>query len=148
MLHKSAPNIGRRKGKRVSNGQGQPVCVSKEDTPISQVYLALILSPAPSPYRQGSSSLVSMDTSVYSPLPTSFPALRTWHSRPENLSLQVENSVHLASSTLDIANNSHQFHHLLHSCFKTRCIVHIVSNADNSPIGQVLVFPLFRGSER
>lgn len=122
---------------------------SPEDTPISQVYFALILAPSPSPHRQGLASLVSMVTSVCSPLPMSFPALRTWHSRPEDLSSQVENSVHPTSSTLDIANNdSHQFHHLLHSCFKTRCFVHIVSNADNSPIRQVLVFLLFRGSER
>lgn len=73
LLHKPAPDIGRRRRKLVSNGPGQPVCASAKDTPIFQVYLALIFAPQPSPHQQGSSSFVCVVASVHSPLPTSFP---------------------------------------------------------------------------
>lgn len=83
---------------------------------------------------------------------TSFSALRTlalqaWGSALLS-SPRTEDSVHPVSSTLDITNNNcHQYHHLLHSRFRTGCFTTIVSNPDNSPIGQVLVFLFFRGSE-
>ena len=76
LLHKSAPDIGWRRGKLVTNGQGQPLGASAKETPICQVYLDLILAP-PHSHQQGSSSLVSMVTSVHSPVTMSFPVLRT-----------------------------------------------------------------------
>ena len=137
LLHKSAPDIGWRRGKLVTNGQGQPVGASAKETPICQVYLDLILAP-PHSHQQGSSSLVSMVTSVHSPVTMSFPVLRT----PGQGISPLHN--HPTSSTLDMADSSHQYHQLSHSCFRTRSFIHTISNPDRT----ALIFLLFTGSEK
>lgn len=128
LLHKSAPDIGNKRGILVSNGQGQPVCASPKR--INHIPGLLSLDPGFLPFFSPTGFTLSCFYGLLCPFPsypTRFPALRTLARQAWGPALLIGRELSSPTSTLNILNNnSHLNHHLLHLCFRTGCFIHIV----------------------